>query len=158
MSIARIGYVTQIYAQIDAGVSDLINISIQKLYSSQLFCKLMRPQVARAAGYGFITIMYVFCDDDTIYVLIKPAAIGKPREFYCEIVITEDSIDTIVGGDYYITKHNLSEFADAYPNYVAWLNEIVRARDDCAAVVTALLPQPIAAKIAREMSIEYAPV
>lgn len=149
-------YVTQIYAQI--GASDYAAISLQKLYSSQLFRKLMKPQVARAAAYGFIDIMYVFCCDSAIYAMIKPAAVGNSRGFYCEIVITEDSADAIVSNDYYNTEHNLSDFADAYPDYVARLNKIIRARDDRAGVVAALLPRPIAAKIAREMSIEHMPV
>lgn len=158
MAVAQAGYVTQIYAQIGAEPFGRGGISLRELYSSQLFRKLLKPQAVRAAAYGFTKVLYVCCNDDAIYVLFMPGDIGEPRSLYCEIVITEESVDAIVCDDDYCSTFDLSHLAGVCPNYVARVNGIIRARDDRAAVVAALLPRPIATKIAREMSIEYAPV
>lgn len=117
----------------------------------------MTPQIARAAACGFIRVTSACCDVDIICVVITFGSIGGIVGLYCKIVITEESVDAIIG-NYFGEDLDLSYFADVYPYYVEWLARLIRVRDDRAEMVAALLPRPIAAKIAREMSIEYAPI
>lgn len=115
----------------------------------------MKPQVARVAAYGFTKVFSACCDADIICVVVRFGSIGGIVGLCSNIIITEESVDAIVGNDYG-EDFDLSYFADNHTYYLKWLDGLIHSRDECAKVVTELLPRPIAAKIAREMSIEYA--